>query len=813
MKGIVSTLPGVGAFVVAAATFQGMAIASSPPQSSYETSEWQAEHSNTPNQVAPQEHHHRTSNGGSSQTTSVTMIFVSPLIGHDATGDGTQRSPFRTLTYALERASAGTTIMLAPGIYSADTGEQFPIRLKRGVTVHGNPGTRGDGVLIRGGGDFVSLTATRQNIAILGANQATLTGVTVTNPNPRGYGIWIESSSPRILDNTLTGNLHDGVSVNGTSAPLIQRNQFVQNGANGVTVFGRSHPRIQDNVFENTGYGINLGDAAAPIIVNNHIVNNRSGVVAQEQSRPVLRHNRIEDNQQNGVVAIAQAQPNLGTQNDPGHNQFSSNGQHAINAQVVDVPVIAAGNQIDPARVVGPVNFEAQTASAISVASIPDPVPVADAFPPTVNAGERITTPPPSPARASALIPATPLSAENATELIPMPVSSAEAASEPASDASVLIPDEPLSAANATELIPIQSSSPPLSAQERSTTPTVAVPASVDSASRDSASRQSHATPTASFPQPTALTAATSAHIGNGALSIDEFVAPESRPTEESVEESFDDSSSDSLNNSSSPVVIQVNDADRFPRSTQRLIRPALHRAAASTEPETSSDSLAELSSGQSSATTPPPMTVSASITSASVTESIPIQVIDPPAPARLVHPQTQVLLTNPATTSGFEATSETSSDAASVHETPRLINPAARSIRPSSVNPSVYQSLAIAPQHAFPQRNENLLPVPSSDVPHGHVGDMARVNVGNNPLASRLGITNDRASLRYRVVVAGQDAMVEAVRAISPGAFQTWLNGRSLIQVGAFASLENANEIARLLSIQGIQAEIQPMQ
>jgi cell division septation protein DedD len=75
------------------------------------------------------------------------------------------------------------------------------------------------------------------------------------------------------------------------------------------------------------------------------------------------------------------------------------------------------------------------------------------------------------------------------------------------------------------------------------------------------------------------------------------------------------------------------------------------------------------------------------------------------------------------------------------------------------------------------------------------------------------LGITNTRASLRYRVVVDGQGQSMDDVRAVSPGAFQTWLNGRSLIQVGAFANLENANEVAELLAIRGIQAEIQPMQ
>lgn len=923
LRRFVSILPGVSAFALAAIAFQGTAVASSHANpSSFRRLDISISNSEPEYGVFQRENHADTS-GGSSQTAAAMLLFVNPLTGNDVTGDGSQRSPLRTLTHALEQASAGTTIMLAPGIYGAESGEQFPIRLKQGVTVHGNPGTQGDGILIRGGGDYVSLTATRQNIAILGADQATLTGVTVTNPNSRGYGVWVESSSPNILDNTLTGNLHDGISVNGTSAPLIQRNHIVQNGANGVTVFGRSHPRIQDNLFEETGYGINLGDSAAPIIINNRIVNNRSGVVAQEQSRPVLRHNVIENNQQSGVVAIAQAQPNLGTLSDPGNNQFSGNGQNAINADVADFPVIAAGNQIDPSRIVGTVDFEAQQSSAAPVASAPAPLPVSSPMAIAPDETAQTTTVPPtaaSPTVASPLleqaidrIPALPLSAENATELVPTAPLSAENAVElipvtisptaPRSDITsrsgnidTLILPEPLSAENATELIPTQRSSVLTSEQGDLPIPTLLVPASMDSPATAQPSTQQSAAPgaesqieapipiqlpnptvpqssppadesgevsgslqealpsspisssaspssltiqapvrigrsptasppsssttpssTTPFPRPTAITAPTPISIGNDALSIDEFVAPESRSSSPSSESSHrseaspsdrpsqpeqtplaqaslasqDTESEEEESASTSSIVLRGNEADTIPQSSQRMIRPILHRSSVAVELDTSSANPSEVA-----------------LTSASVSEPIPIRVIDPPVTAIQEQPEVQALMVNPAALSYTDPSSAPPSSASPGHEAPRLINPAAASVN-SSVNPSV----AIAPQLFTLPRNDNLLPVPSADVPYGHVGDMARISVGDNPLANRLGIVNNRASLRYRVVVDGQIQDVDAVRAVSPGAFQTWLNGRSLIQVGAFADLENANEVAQLLANRGIQAEIQPMQ
>ena len=84
------------------------------------------------------------------------------------------------------------------------------------MTVQGNPNTRGQNILIKGGGDFLSPTSAGQNIAILGADGAGLSGVTVTNTNYRGYALWIESSSPIVVNNTFSGSTHDGISVVGT---------------------------------------------------------------------------------------------------------------------------------------------------------------------------------------------------------------------------------------------------------------------------------------------------------------------------------------------------------------------------------------------------------------------------------------------------------------------------------------------------------------------------------------------------------------------------------------------------------------------
>ena len=58
------------------------------------------------------------------QTSSPILLYVNPTSGND-TASGTQSAPFKTLTRATQQASAGTTIRLVPGTYSATSGELF----------------------------------------------------------------------------------------------------------------------------------------------------------------------------------------------------------------------------------------------------------------------------------------------------------------------------------------------------------------------------------------------------------------------------------------------------------------------------------------------------------------------------------------------------------------------------------------------------------------------------------------------------------------------------------------------------------------
>ena len=292
----------------------------------------------------------------------VNVLFVNPSAGDDTAGNGSESTPFKTITQALKTANPGTVIKLTPGNYSEQTGEMFPLMLKPGVAIQGDTSNKGQGMTIQGGGQFLSRSFGGQNVTIVGANQASLTGVTVTNPNPRGYGLWIESSNPVISENTFTGSTQDGISVHGNSAATITKNYFYRNGANGITIGGNSSAQVRENVFEETGFGINVAQNAAPSLISNQIQNNRSGVIVQANARPILRNNLIQGSKEDGLVAIALAMPDLGNNTESGSNEFRNNARYDINANASKQVIVAVGNTINSKQVAGKVSLNTQDA-------------------------------------------------------------------------------------------------------------------------------------------------------------------------------------------------------------------------------------------------------------------------------------------------------------------------------------------------------------------------------------------------------------------------------------------------------------------
>jgi hypothetical protein len=178
----------------------------------------------------------------------IATLYVNLITGSDSAA-GSQSAPFKSIARAIGLAASGTTIELAPGTYSAASGEQFPLEIPSGVKVIGNQANKGSGTLIQGSGNFVSPSAAGQNITILLATDAQLCGVTVTNLDSRGTGVWIESTSPTVANCTFTLCKREGVFATGNANPAILDNIFVEKSAAGVITAGTAKGVIRRNLF------------------------------------------------------------------------------------------------------------------------------------------------------------------------------------------------------------------------------------------------------------------------------------------------------------------------------------------------------------------------------------------------------------------------------------------------------------------------------------------------------------------------------------------------------------------------------------
>ncbi|WP_218082737.1 DUF1565 domain-containing protein [Anthocerotibacter panamensis] len=283
-----------------------------------------------------------------------------------------------TLTQALQQAGPGTTISVSPGTYSPETGEIFPLIVPPGVTLTGNEETKGKDIVITGGGKFLSPTVAGQNVALVASKDTKISGLTITNANKRGFGIWIEGTNALVTHNTFTGSNNDGVLVTGNSEAQILDNYFYKNSSDGITILSTAQPLVKSNLFEETGFAINIDGKATPRIEENTIRKCKDGAVVLNKSQPIFRKNRFERHQRSAIAVTGDAQPDMGTLEDPGQNRFIQNGLSDINnAKRSQEPVAAYGNLYTNKAHLGNVLTE-ETVTPVPTEELPPPEPPAE---------------------------------------------------------------------------------------------------------------------------------------------------------------------------------------------------------------------------------------------------------------------------------------------------------------------------------------------------------------------------------------------------------------------------------------------------
>ncbi|NEO71779.1 S-layer homology domain-containing protein [Moorena sp. SIO3H5] len=285
-------------------------------------------------------------------------LYINPATGNDS-ADGSESTPFKTITKAFESAGSGDQIELKPGTYDTSSGETFPLKAPSGIKILGDEANKGKDILIEGNGEFNTRFGGGQNATLILAKDTELTGVTITNRERRGTGAWIESGSPTVANCTLQECNREGVNVTGEATPEIKDNNFIGSGieGQGISITRDAKGNIQGNICKKMGNGIAVDGNAAPRLVENETSENTFGIVVSGDARPILRKNRIENNERFGLSVSSNGFPDLGTAGDPGQNILRNNGEFDLQ-NFTSVELSSVGNVLVASKVSGKINLD-----------------------------------------------------------------------------------------------------------------------------------------------------------------------------------------------------------------------------------------------------------------------------------------------------------------------------------------------------------------------------------------------------------------------------------------------------------------------
>ncbi|PSN75800.1 hypothetical protein C8B47_30665, partial [filamentous cyanobacterium CCP4] len=276
-------------------------------------------------------------------------LDVDPSRGVDEPS-GRPHLPHKTLTVALGAAQGNTLIKLAPGTYSAATGERFPITVPDGVMIAGQESTQGQGIVIAGGGAGPGGTS----VGLVIQGQSQLRGVTVQNP--QGIGILINSGAPLVRACRLS-QCRVGLQVAGAARPLAIAARVEDCGDRGLSFVDQARGEVRDCTVERCGTGIYIGQTAAPLIRGCQCSSNQIGVQVAGSASPVLRQTRLGQNQ-TGLVVQDAGRPDLGQPDDPAGNFLRYNRQGDLRNDPRQ-SILLVGNDVIPQGLVGTVSLGA----------------------------------------------------------------------------------------------------------------------------------------------------------------------------------------------------------------------------------------------------------------------------------------------------------------------------------------------------------------------------------------------------------------------------------------------------------------------
>ena len=236
----------------------------------------------------------------------LTAILVRPVdaLVLDVPGD------FRAIQSAIDAAEAGDIIVVGPGTYKED------IEINKEIALQG------------AGADETTLFGA---VLVKNADGVIIDGFTLDGQGltDSHRGIWCNSSVLTISNNTVARYHYGITSV--SSRTIIENNIVLENFIAGIEIKTAVEALIRKTtVVHNMNNGITVVESSDSVLITDSVISENTVGISCIQCAPEIRRSVIEENEF-GLEALGSAEPNLGTDDDPGLNVIKANRYQIVN--------------------------------------------------------------------------------------------------------------------------------------------------------------------------------------------------------------------------------------------------------------------------------------------------------------------------------------------------------------------------------------------------------------------------------------------------------------------------------------------------
>lgn len=231
------------------------------------------------------------------------MLTVAASASARTIAVGGEDGEFQTIQAAIDAATAGDLIQVAPGLF-----RESLLISKNDLEIVG----AGVGLTVVQSSDIV--------VSYLATFGGRFQGMTVRHAGGEAKPAFqIDASSPLIVDNEITGATLAGVEIHSGASPTLSENEIHDNAGSGVLIYLNSTVTLTGNNIKKNGLedvgvenihhpGVEVrGNSSATLQFNTILLNGGSGVFIHEASHAELLGNSIIGNGLHGISVVAGA--------------------------------------------------------------------------------------------------------------------------------------------------------------------------------------------------------------------------------------------------------------------------------------------------------------------------------------------------------------------------------------------------------------------------------------------------------------------------------------------------------------------------